>query len=195
MIWSYAIRREWGPAGWLSGAFPLHAMWFAKQLTSRPSPSKNRPVIVIPTTASVAPDAITEAMLDDEAAARALQSPPPELDHSTSSSAASSSPTTPEDDRPDPLVFLPPNKSATMQYLQVDMHLLRHALASGDQPLRIRALLAAASRGRYVTLAARAKGLYQGANTYTPHWRNNLRERVLGPSQQGTALRREVLAH
>ena len=82
-----------------------------------------------------------------------------------------------------------------MQYLQVDMHLLRHALASGDQPLRIRALLAAASRGRYVTLAARAKGLYQGANTYTPHWRNNLRERVLGPSQQGTALRREVLAH
>ena len=192
MIVAYVSRREFMPSVVLSSAFPLHAMWFTKQVMMRVSPSSDAATV----TTSVAETLVVSA--EDEAAARALQSPPPELVASNDSSPTSTGPSTPEDDRPDPLTFGPSSAIDKQQRLQVDLHLLRHALAS-EQSLRIRAMLAAASRGRYAALAARARGLYRDAQTYAPTWRENMRNRVWGPSvagaPMGTTLRREVLAN
>ncbi|KAH7108329.1 hypothetical protein BKA62DRAFT_18281 [Auriculariales sp. MPI-PUGE-AT-0066] len=190
VISAYALRREWVVLGLFCCAFPLHAMWFIRQLTLTALAAK-KPSLPV----NVAVQSSAQAYsAEDDAAARALQSPPPELAVSEESSRTSTGPTTPNDDRPDPINFVAPDKEARKRNMQLDLHLLRHALSS-EQSLRIRAVLAAASRGRYAALAARARGLYRDAQIYAPALRENVRSRVWGAQQQETALRREILVN
>jgi hypothetical protein len=179
LIAAYLVRHQWGPATLLSVAFPLHAMWFVTQVMNA-AKSRIEDVRVA-----------TDGSKAGDAKARALQ--PPDL-MSGGSSASSSEPVTPEDDRLDPLVSV--KQGDIRSNTQYDIHLLRHALAE-EQPLRIRALLAAASRGRYTQLAAKARGLYLEARTLAPTWRENVRNRVWGPlaTANTTALRREVVVN
>lgn len=179
---------SWAPAALFVAAFPLHAFWFGRQLQLRAAAArKAKAHIVVPlrldvTITSGSPASRTVQEPDDCTLA-ALKSPPPEeVEESPCSSSSSSSSSSSEDD----LIFVP---SSPPPSPELDLHLLRHALkesaAAVEEPLRIRAMLIAASRGRYAALAARARGLYREA------WVRN-RPSLAAYARAPTALRREI---